>query len=249
MRPTKKNTNDNTDPIAAALTAKLTALLRGPLTPRTLLEMEKTARLGRELLVVGKNPEALSKKPGLGVISYVGNPMYESALDSDGTLTPAPPMETFGANALREIMAALPALMPKPAAPIPPSMTELIMGIAYAKKQGLDELAKQLEDKLMDLTGAPALLKAPKALKSGDGVYINAVGPNMISVIKVVREFTGWGLKDAKDFVDQIRKHENDEIPLTRRMDNVVSEQFDECAAALRKAGAKVSTVRGGEAS
>ena len=33
-------------------------------------------------------------------------------------------------------------------------------------------------------------------------VYLKSVGPNKIAVIKVVREITGLGLKEAKDLVD-----------------------------------------------
>ena len=51
---------------------------------------------------------------------------------------------------------------------------------------------------------APAAGAAAPAAeeKSEFDVYLKSVGPNKIAVIKVVREITGLGLKEAKDLVD-----------------------------------------------
>ncbi len=50
--------------------------------------------------------------------------------------------------------------------------------------------------------GAPAAAAAPEAEKDEFTVVLTAAGEKKIQVIKVVRELTGLGLKEAKDLVD-----------------------------------------------
>jgi large subunit ribosomal protein L7/L12 len=57
------------------------------------------------------------------------------------------------------------------------------------------------------------------------------IGPNKIPVIKVVRELTGLGLKEAKDLVDASPK------PIK---EGVTREEADKIKAALEEQGAKV---------
>ena len=57
------------------------------------------------------------------------------------------------------------------------------------------------------------------------------VGPNKIPVIKVVRELTGLGLKEAKDLVDAAPKAVKEGIG---------KEEADKIKAALEEQGAKV---------
>jgi large subunit ribosomal protein L7/L12 len=57
------------------------------------------------------------------------------------------------------------------------------------------------------------------------------VGPNKIPVIKVVRELTGLGLKEAKDLVDAAPK------PIK---EGVARDEADKVKAALEEQGAKV---------
>ena len=57
------------------------------------------------------------------------------------------------------------------------------------------------------------------------------IGPNKIPVIKVVRELTGLGLKEAKDLVDASPK------PVK---EGVAKEEADKIKAALEEQGAKV---------
>ena len=74
------------------------------------------------------------------------------------------------------------------------------------------QLVKQLEE---ELGVSAAVAAAPAAVAGGGGaaaapaeektefsVVLNAVGANKINVIKVVREVTSLGLKEAKDLVD-----------------------------------------------
>lgn len=62
-------------------------------------------------------------------------------------------------------------------------------------------------------------------------VMLNGAGAQKIQVIKVVRELTGLGLKDAKDLVDNVPK------PVK---ENVAKEEAEETAAKLKEAGADV---------
>jgi large subunit ribosomal protein L7/L12 len=80
---------------------------------------------------------------------------------------------------------------------------------------------KEFNDKFQDrfgVTAAVAVAAAAPAAAAGDGgaapaaaaaeeqtefsAVLAEVGPNKIPVIKVVRELTGLGLKEAKDLVD-----------------------------------------------
>ena len=58
-----------------------------------------------------------------------------------------------------------------------------------------------------------------------------AIGPNKIPVIKVVRELTGLGLKEAKDLVDATPKAVKE---------GVTKEEAEKIKAALEEQGAKV---------
>jgi large subunit ribosomal protein L7/L12 len=78
----------------------------------------------------------------------------------------------------------------------------------------LSKLVKALEDKFGVSAAAPMMAMAPAAGAAGGGAaaaveeqtefdaVLTAVGDKKIQVIKVVRELTGLGLKEAKDLVD-----------------------------------------------
>ena len=75
----------------------------------------------------------------------------------------------------------------------------------------LAELVKDLEEKFGVSAAAPVAVAAAPAAggaapaaeeKTEFDVILAEVGPNKINVIKVVRELTGLGLKEAKDLVD-----------------------------------------------
>jgi len=75
-------------------------------------------------------------------------------------------------------------------------------------------LVKELESELGVSAAAPAVAMAPGAAAGGAGaaapveekdewaVVLKSAGDKKIQVIKVVRELTGLGLKEAKDLVD-----------------------------------------------
>ena len=78
----------------------------------------------------------------------------------------------------------------------------------------LSELVKALEEEFgvsaaapVAVAAAPAAAAAPVEVEQTEfDVVLKAVGPNKIQVIKVVREITGLGLKEAKEVVDSAPK-------------------------------------------
>jgi large subunit ribosomal protein L7/L12 len=91
-----------------------------------------------------------------------------------------------------------------------PTLTkdEFIAAIEQMSVLELNELVKALETKFGVSAAAPVAAAAagPAAAaaeeKTSFDVILKAAGGNKISVIKVVREVTGLGLKEAKDLVD-----------------------------------------------
>ena len=103
----------------------------------------------------------------------------------------------------------------------------------------LADLVKAIEEKFGVSAAAAAVVAAPGAAagsaaaeeKSEFNVVLKDAGSNKIAVIKVVREATGLGLKEAKDLVDG--------APKTLK-ENVAKEEAEKLKAALTEAGAEV---------
>ena len=109
----------------------------------------------------------------------------------------------------------------------------------------LSELVKALEEEFGVSAAAPvAVAAAPAAAaaaaaaaapaaeeKTEFDAILAEVGANKINVIKVVREITGLGLKEAKDLVDGAPK------PIK---EGVSKEEAEEIKKKLEEAGAKV---------
>jgi large subunit ribosomal protein L7/L12 len=79
--------------------------------------------------------------------------------------------------------------------------------------------------------GASASAAAPAEEKTAFNVVLKAAGPNKLNVVKVVKELTGLGLKEAKDLVDGAPK------PIK---ENVAKAEAEQVAAKLKDAGAEV---------
>lgn len=105
----------------------------------------------------------------------------------------------------------------------------------------LSELVKALEEKFGVTAAAPMAVAAVGAApggaaaeedeKSDFDVVLTAAGDKKIQVIKVVRELTGLGLKDAKDLVDAAPKAVKE---------GVAKAEADEMKEKLEEAGATV---------
>ncbi len=110
----------------------------------------------------------------------------------------------------------------------------------------LSEFIKRFEERYGVTAAAPAAVAAAPAAGGGDAgagaaaateeqsefsAVLTEVGPNKIPVIKVVRELTGLGLKEAKDLVDASPK------PVK---EGVAKDEAEKIKAALEEQGAKV---------
>ena len=109
----------------------------------------------------------------------------------------------------------------------------------------LSEFIKRFEERYGVTAAAPvAAAAAPAAGGAGGGeaaaapekqseftATLTEIGPNKIPVIKVVRELTGLGLKEAKDLVDASPKAVKE---------GVTKDEAEKIKAALEEQGAKV---------
>jgi large subunit ribosomal protein L7/L12 len=99
------------------------------------------------------------------------------------------------------------------------------------------ELVKALEEEFgvsataVAVAGAPAAAAAPVEEKTEFDVILKSGGASKLNVIKVVRELTGLGLKDAKAMVD--------EAPKTVK-EGISKDEAEKVAEALKAAGAEV---------
>jgi large subunit ribosomal protein L7/L12 len=121
------------------------------------------------------------------------------------------------------------------------STEQLLEAVSEMTVLELSEFVKAFEEKFSVSAAAPvAVAAAPAAAAAGGGAaaggdtvsaILSDVGANKIQVIKVVRELTGLGLKEAKDLVDAAPK------PLK---EGIAKAEGEKIAAALAEAGAKV---------
>jgi len=119
-------------------------------------------------------------------------------------------------------------------------VTKLIEDVKALTVLELSELVKALEEEFGVSAAAPvAVAAAPAAAgaapaaeeKTEFDVILKDVGPEKIKVIKVVREVTGLGLKEAKDLVDGAPK------PVK---ENVSKEEAASIEAKFKEVGATI---------
>ena len=111
---------------------------------------------------------------------------------------------------------------------------EIVKGLTILE---LADLVKALEEEF-GVSAAPVAAApvagaaaAPVEEKTEFDVVLKAAGASKLNVIKVVRELTGLGLKDAKDLVEG--------APKTLK-EAVSKEEADKIAEQLKAAGAEV---------
>ena len=93
---------------------------------------------------------------------------------------------------------------------------EILQAIEQMTVLELSELVKDMEEKFGVSAAAPvAVAAAPAEVEEKDefDVILKSAGEKKIGVIKVVREVTGLGLKDAKDLVDGAPKTVKEAMP------------------------------------
>ena len=114
---------------------------------------------------------------------------------------------------------------------------DYIKGISVLE---LSQLVKTLESELgvsaaaampmaMPMGGGAAGAAAPAEEKTEFTVTLTEVGANKINVIKVVREITSLGLKEAKDLVESAPKPIKEGIPKDEA--NTIKKKFEEVGA------------------
>ena len=124
---------------------------------------------------------------------------------------------------------------------VPEKFKALVEQIEKLSVLDLAELVKVLEGKFGVSAAAPMMMgampgaaaaAAPAEEKTEFTVELTEAGPNKINVIKVVREITGVGLKEAKDLVDGAPKAVKE---------NIAKAEAETMKKKLEDAGAKVT--------
>lgn len=105
----------------------------------------------------------------------------------------------------------------------------------------LSQLSKTLQEKFGVSAAAPVMMGAMPGMGGGAAAaeeekteftpHLTAIGDKKIQVIKVIREITGLGLKEAKDLVDKAPN------PVK---ENVSKEEAESIRAKLQEVGAVV---------
>lgn len=119
------------------------------------------------------------------------------------------------------------------------SVEEILSAIDEMTVLELNDLVKACEEKYGVFAAAGVVVAAAGGdagaaveEKTEFDVELTEVGPNKVKVIKVVREATGLGLKEAKDLVDSAPKMVKEAAS---------KEEADEIKAKLEAEGAKVT--------
>jgi large subunit ribosomal protein L7/L12 len=119
---------------------------------------------------------------------------------------------------------------------------EILEAIGSMTLLEVSEFVKKFEEKFGVSAAAPvavaaaaaapaAAAPAPEEEQTEFAAVLAEVGPNKIPVIKVVRELTGLGLKEAKDLVDAAPR------PVK---EGIARNEAEKIKAALEEQGAKV---------
>ena len=111
---------------------------------------------------------------------------------------------------------------------------EVIKGLTVLE---LNDLVKACEEEFGVSAAAGVVVAAAGPAEAAEektefDVELTEVGPNKVKVIKVVREATGLGLKEAKDLVDSAPKMVKE---------GVSKEEAEEVKTKLEAEGAKVT--------
>lgn len=120
---------------------------------------------------------------------------------------------------------------------VPEKFKTLVEQVEKLSVMELAELVKVLEAKFGVSAAAPMMMAAGPAAAAAEektefNVELVEAGANKINVIKVVREITGLGLKEAKDIVDGAPKVVKE---------NVAKAQAEEWKKKIEEAGGKVN--------
>ncbi len=119
------------------------------------------------------------------------------------------------------------------------SKEELIDALSNIKVLEVVDLIKALEEKWGVSAAAPvAVAAAPGAAaaapaaeeKTEFNVTMTSFGANKVGVIKVIREITGLGLKEAKDLVEGVPSSVKEGVPKTEA--ETIKKKLEDAGAA-----------------
>ena len=116
------------------------------------------------------------------------------------------------------------------------SVEEFISAVKEMSVLELNDLVKAIEEEFGVSAAAPVAVAGVAAAAEEQGpsevdVVLKSAGANKLAVIKLVREITGLGLKEAKDLVDNAPKAVKEKID---------PEEAKAIADKLTEAGAEV---------
>lgn len=116
------------------------------------------------------------------------------------------------------------------------NLAEQLVGLTVKEVQELADFLKSeygIEPAAAAVVAGPAAGGAAPAAeeKTTFNVILKAAGASKLNVVKIVKDLTGLGLKEAKDLVDGAPK------PIKEGVDKATA---DELAAKLKEAGAEV---------
>ncbi len=117
---------------------------------------------------------------------------------------------------------------------------EMIQAVEQMSVLELAELVKALEERFGVSAAAPMMMAAGPAAAAAEeveeqtefDVMLQDVGDKKIQVIKVVRQLTSLGLKEAKDLVESAP---------AKVLEAVTKEEADKAKEALEAEGAKIT--------
>jgi len=116
------------------------------------------------------------------------------------------------------------------------NLAEQLVGLTVKEVQELADFLKSeygIEPAAAAVVAGPAAGGAAPAAeeKTSFNVILKAAGASKLNVVKIVKDLTGLGLKEAKDLVDGAPK------PIKEGVDKATAEEL---AAKLKEAGADV---------
>lgn len=114
------------------------------------------------------------------------------------------------------------------------STTEIIESLKEMTIIELNELVKAIEEEFGVTAAAPVAVAQgaqEEAAQTEFDVILTSAGPSKIGVIKIVREITGLGLKEAKALVDEAPKPIKEKV--SEEEAKSIKEKLEEAGAVI----------------
>ena len=114
------------------------------------------------------------------------------------------------------------------------ALAEQLVSLTVKEVNELGKILKEehgIEPSVAVVVAGPALAGSVPVEKTAFDVILKAAGASKLNVVKLVKDLTGLGLKEAKDLVDSAPK------PVKTGVSRV---EADDVAAKLKEAGADV---------